>query len=227
MHAASKYGFSSHVLPSHTGFQAEFKIAYGTIDLKTHMSVCALEGGDFVAVDAVQLSPTAKLELDTLTSNGERLVAVLQTHPYHTLAIDNFHSLYPSSESRRWFGCPRHLQKFPHIVWAGDLNSPCARNTFEPELAMGVPAGAEFVNPLPPASNHFASVLVFHRPSKTMHVDDTLNFFDSPPTVLRWLTEYKDQVDRHLPNPSIPSSARSIRLSIHGPNPNPNPYPRT
>jgi hypothetical protein len=40
--------------------------------------------------------------------------------------------------------------------------------------------GAEFVNPLPEASNHFVSVFVFHRPSRTLHVDDTIIYGDRP-----------------------------------------------
>jgi dehydrogenase/reductase SDR family protein 12 len=181
------------VAPGFFHYQAEFKVAYGTIDLKTHMSVVARTDGEFIAIDAVKLSPAAKKELDELTFGGEGIVAVLQTHPYHTLAIEGFHEMYPASSSRQWFGCPRHLLKFPGIDWAGDLNTDCARKTFEPEIAMAVPAGAEFINPLPPASNHFASVLVLHRPSKTMHVDDTLNFFVKPPRLVKWLTEYTDQ----------------------------------
>lgn len=39
---------------------------------------------------------------------------------------------------------------------------------------MRIPNGAEFVNP----TNHFSSLFVFHRLSKTIHDDDTLMYFD-------------------------------------------------
>ena len=38
----------------------------------------------------------------------------------------------------------------------------------------------EFVNPLPESSNHLASVFVFHRASRTLHVDDTIIYGDHP-----------------------------------------------
>ena len=33
------------------------------------------------------------------------------------------------------------------VTWTGDLNTQEARDTFEPEIAMRIPDGSEFVNP--------------------------------------------------------------------------------
>ena len=41
---------------------------------------------------------------------------------------------------------------------------------------MRIPDGAEFDNPA--ANNHFSSVFVFHKESRTIHDDDTLMYFD-------------------------------------------------
>lgn len=41
--------------------------------------------------------------------------------------------------------------------------------------------GAEYFNPLPEAINHFISVFVYHRGSKTLHVDDTLVYIETSP----------------------------------------------
>ena len=60
--------------------------------MQTHMSVCKLADGNFVAIDAAVLSPKAKLELDELTDGGEKLVGCIMTHPFHTLAIPDFHA---------------------------------------------------------------------------------------------------------------------------------------
>ena len=46
-------------------------------------------------------------------------------------------------------------------------------------------SGAEFVNPLPESSNHFVSVFVFHRSSRTLHVDDTIVYGDHPSFLLK------------------------------------------
>lgn len=40
--------------------------------------------------------------------------------------------------------------------------------------------GAEYYNPRPEALNHFVSVFVYHRASKTLHVDDTLVYIEAP-----------------------------------------------
>jgi hypothetical protein len=45
--------------------------------------------------------------------------------------------------------------------------------------------GCEFVNPLPESNNHFVSVFVFHRPSRTLHVDDTIIYGDHPGFLLK------------------------------------------
>lgn len=39
--------------------------------------------------------------------------------------------------------------------------------------------GAEYYNPRPEALNHFVSVFVYHRESKTLHVDDTLVYIEA------------------------------------------------
>ena len=60
------------------------------------------------------------------------------------------------------------------ISWSGDLNDPCTRKVFEPDIEMRIPAGSEFVDPQPPTSNHFSNVFVFHPASKTVVQDDTV-----------------------------------------------------
>lgn len=42
---------------------------------------------------------------------------------------------------------------------------------------MRIPDGAEFIDPT--ENDHFSSVFVFHKESKTIHDDDTLMYFDS------------------------------------------------
>ena len=45
--------------------------------------------------------------------------------------------------------------------------------------------GAEFVAPTPEASNHFNSVFVLHKESKTIHVDDTIMYSENPGFLLK------------------------------------------
>eukprot|EP00026_Physarum_polycephalum_P012455 Phypoly_transcript_12764.p1 GENE.Phypoly_transcript_12764~~Phypoly_transcript_12764.p1 ORF type:complete len:152 (+),score=21.72 Phypoly_transcript_12764:594-1049(+) len=50
---------------------------------------------------------------------------------------------------------------------------------------MRIPAGAEFVAPMPEKSNHFSGMFVFHTASRVMHVDDTINVVEDPGLFLR------------------------------------------
>ena len=49
------------------------------------MSLARLSSGEYVAIDCAILSAVGKAELDLLTDNGRLLVAVLNTHPYHSV----------------------------------------------------------------------------------------------------------------------------------------------
>jgi hypothetical protein len=78
---------------------------------------------------------------------------------------------------------------------------------------MRIPAGAEFVNPQPERTNHFSNVFVFHKPSRTFHVDDTLMVFNNPGFLLRRGAGLKDggmyfhlSITNHglLPHPDSP-----------------------
>jgi hypothetical protein len=50
---------------------------------------------------------------------------------------------------------------------------------------MRIPDGADFITPA--ENNHFSSVIVLHAPSRTVHDDDTICYFESPGCVLRCL----------------------------------------
>jgi len=181
------------IAPGFWHCRAPFVLKKGPLsdDIKTHMSVCRLSSGKFVCIDAVKLAQEAKAELDQLTDNGNELEAVFHTHPFHSVAIASFHVCYPSSSTRKWFGCPRHLAMFTvdegknPITWSGDLRCCEVRKMYEPDVAMQIPAGSEFVDPKPPTSNHFSTVFVLHRSSKTLHVDDCIMYFDKPSALMR------------------------------------------
>jgi len=157
--------------------RAHFKIFLGLVDLGTHMSIIRLDNGRFLVVDTVQLSDGLKSEIDKLTDNGMKIEAVIGVHPFHTLAFPDFYKAYPKVA---YYGTPRHLRKLTEIPWVGSLDDCNVRKKWEPEVEMRIPAGGEFVNPVPESSNHFSSVFVFHKPSRTLHVDDTIMYGEDP-----------------------------------------------
>jgi hypothetical protein len=144
-----------------------------------------------VSIDAAVLSTEAKAEFDELTANGDKLEACIHTHPFHTLAIPAFHTAYPSTETRRYIGCPRHLAKITEdttgakINWSGDFQNPDVLDSFTPDLEMRIPDGCEFVDPQPQKTNHLSNVFVFHPASKTVLCDDTVMYFRETGALLR------------------------------------------
>jgi len=154
----------------------------GLLEFGTHMSIAQLPSGKFLIIDAIPITEQIKSEIDELTDKGAKIEAVLTTHPFHTLAISSLHEAYPNPP---YYGCPRHLRKFPGILWAGDLNDCKVRNLWEPDVEIRIPAGAEFVNPQPEKSNHFSCAFVFHRQSRTIHIDDTIIYNHQPGFLLK------------------------------------------
>ena len=152
------------------------------MDIETHMSLVKLRSGRFLVIDAVPISSSLKTQIDELTNGGSLIEACVMTHPFHTVYVQPFHALYPTL---RYYGTPRHLRNIP-IKWEGSLHEPEVRSLWENEgVFMRIPDGAEFEYPV--ESNHFSSVFVFHQDSRTIHVDDTIQYFENPGWVLSLL----------------------------------------
>ncbi len=77
------------------------------------------------------------------------------------------------------YGTARHHTLLPELSWAPErTESEAFARLFEGDFDFMVPAGVDFV----PSNEqlHFASVLAFHRATRVLHVDDTLNYFSLP-----------------------------------------------
>jgi len=168
--------------PGFFNIRGSYKIMIGLVDIGTHMSLVRLNSGKFLVIDAIPITDPIKAEIDKLTDNGTKIEAFIASHPFHTLSIPAFHKFYPKVE---YYGCPRHLKKFTDITWNGNLNDCNARNKWLPEVDLRVPSGSEFVAPLPEKSNHFSCVFVYHKASRTIHVDDTIMYCPHPGFLLK------------------------------------------
>ncbi|XP_037040368.1 uncharacterized protein LOC119077304 [Bradysia coprophila] len=150
------------------------------LEIGTHMSLIQLSNGNFLVIDTVALNDQLERELNELTNNGTKIEAVLAVHPFHTLAYSAFHRLYPNVP---YYGTPRHLRKLTEIKWAGQLDDKENKellSKWAPDVELRIPAGAEYFDPQPEDTNHFVSIFVYHRNSKTLHVDDTLIYAEDP-----------------------------------------------
>jgi len=183
--------------PGFYNIRASFRSFNGLVDIGTHMSIIKLPKGSFLVIDAVHLDKSLKAEIDVLTDNGNRIEAVLATHPFHSLGFNTFYKAYPHVQ---YIGTPRHFRTLKDIPWAGEISNPQILSRWSPDIQLRIPAAAEFKAPLPEKYNHFTCVWVYHKPSKTLHVDDTINYFDHPDALMKLAGKKTNLMEFH---PSI------------------------
>ncbi|KAJ3234847.1 hypothetical protein HDU78_005598 [Chytriomyces hyalinus] len=179
----------AEIAPGCFNLRAPFTVMAGMIDIGTHMSFIKLSSGKFVLLSTVQLDAQAKREIHDLTQGGDLIEAIIGTNPFHTLAFEQFYTLYPNAA---YYGTPRHLRKFKEIPWAGCVTDPSVLSRWMPDLALELTQGGEFDDPQPESTNHFAGVVAIHVPSKTMIVDDCFRVSRNPGFIERGIFGRRD-----------------------------------
>lgn len=148
----------------------------GVLDIGTHMSVVQRADGDFVVIDGVGLDASQRAAIMALTDNGERVVAVVNVHPFHTLHVEAMHRLFPGATLH---GTARHRQRTPSLPWSSEpVEHWKGNHPLDDLFDLSVPAGLDFVSS--DERVHVASVLVRHRQTGIVHVDDTFNVLAAP-----------------------------------------------
>mmetsp|Transcript_17760 Transcript_17760/g.36078 ORF Transcript_17760/g.36078 Transcript_17760/m.36078 type:complete len:323 (+) Transcript_17760:167-1135(+) len=156
-------------------FRGTFRL-YG-LNIGTQMSMVRSTGGDsgeWVFLDSYdpnELSHEANELINKLTDNGEKVEAILNLHPFHTVHCQNLHKAFPSA---KLVGTRRHKEQWPELPWAEGVLETKEKQTYWEEkynLEFSVPEGVDFISDNPDI--HFSSILATHAPSKTLHVDDT------------------------------------------------------
>jgi len=158
--------------------RGSFKIG-GLVDIGTHASLIRRANGRFVFLDAYSLPGDIEREVSELTDGGKDIEAILNLHPFHTVHVRKMHAQYPHA---KLYGTARHLSRFPELPWeAARTEDPELHAMFAEDFDFSVPRGVDFIS-----SNenvHFSSVLVLHRASKSIHVDDTLMYIRLPKAI--------------------------------------------
>ncbi|MBB3032640.1 hypothetical protein [Alteriqipengyuania lutimaris] len=155
--------------------RGSFKLG-GMVDLGTHCALVELPDGRFVFLDSYTLDEALKAKVDALTDGGKKVAAIINLHPFHTLHIEWMAKAYPQA---KLYGTKRHHEKFPGLKWESDTCQASALDgLFGDALAFSVPEGVQMV--CEDENVHFSSVLAYHRPSKTIFVDDTLSCIKAP-----------------------------------------------
>jgi hypothetical protein len=154
----------------------------GLIDVGTQVSLVRRSNGKFVFLDAYTLSPEVAEEVRSLTNAGADVEAIINVHPFHTMHVGDMHARYPQA---RLYGTDRHHEKFPEFPWEEQRSADSQLHSmFAEDFEFTVPRGVDFISDNEHV--HFSSVLVLHRASNTLHVDDTINHMKLP-SLVRWV----------------------------------------
>ena len=166
------------ILPIAEGFwnvRGSFKVA-GVVDVGTHASLVRLQTGKFVLLDSYTLGPEVEREIRAITDGGNDIEAILNVHPFHTVHVRWMHERFPNAAL---YGTARHLAKFPELPWeAARVEDAELHARFADDFAFQIPRGVDFISKN--ENVHFSSVLVMHRATATIHVDDTLMYVRLP-----------------------------------------------
>lgn len=155
--------------------RGSFRIG-GVVDIGTHASLIRLESGKFVFLDSYSFSGKVAREINALTNDGKDVEAIINLHPFHTIHVETMHAQFPDANL---YGTARHLSKFPHLPWEKiKAEDEAMQDLYADDLEFSVPRGVDFISDN--ENIHFSSVLAFHKPSKTIHVDDTYMFTRLP-----------------------------------------------
>lgn len=155
--------------------RGSFKVG-GLIDVGTHVSLVRLSSGRFVLLDSYSLDEATERAVLALTNDGRAIEAILNVHPFHTVHVRHMHAHFPNA---KLYGTSRHASKFPELPWERlRTEDPELHAIFDQDLDFSVPRGVDFISDND--NVHFSSVLVLHRASKTIHVDDTLMYVRLP-----------------------------------------------
>ncbi|TDH38533.1 hypothetical protein E2A64_05370 [Pseudohoeflea suaedae] len=156
-------------------FRGDFKIAK-VISVGTHMSLARRANGRFLLLDSYELDESDRNSLLALTDGGQAIEAIINVHPFHTLHCTAVHRLLPHA---RLIGTGRHHRKAPELPWEqGIIEDKATQAQFAEDLDFSVPAGVDLV--CANENVHFSSVLVRHRESGIVHVDDTIMVLAAP-----------------------------------------------
>ncbi len=151
-------------------------VVRGILPVGTQASLVRRKNGKYLLLDAIALDDETRQWVLAQTDGGQAIDAVLHLHPFHTIFVKAFHEAFPGA---KLYGTTRHHKRAPGLKWEALRTDEAAlHEMFADDLEFTVPRGVHLI---PENENlHFSSVLAFHPPSKTLHVDDTLNYVRLP-----------------------------------------------
>ncbi len=166
----------------------------GVIDIGTQASLVRLPTGRFVFLDSYDVDGAALREVMKLTDEGRKVEAILNVHPFHTIHCKAMHKRFPDA---LLYGSERHKSKAPDLPWErAKVEGPTVAERYADTFDFSVPKGVDYISA--DENVHFSSVLVRHKASATLHVDDTLTYLKLP-----WPLSWAFPSERILFHPTL------------------------
>lgn len=154
----------------------------GVLNVGTQAALIRLSGGGFAMLDSYPLTGAIRERVMQLTDQGQAVRAVLNLHPFHTLHCASIAQDFPDA---KLYGSKRHWAKHPTLAWQAEpVESPQVAAMFADDLSFSMPAGIDYISNN--ESVHAGSLLSWHKASKTLHVDDTINLIPVPRLLKRF-----------------------------------------
>jgi len=155
--------------------RGSYKIG-GVLDVGTQASLVQLASGKFVLLDSYTFNSETRRKVAEMTDGGEKIKAILNLHPFHTVHVQKMHEIYPDATL---YGTQRHHTRFPDLPWAElRTEDPALHELYAGDFDFSVPRGVDFISA--DENIHFSSVLALHKASMTIHSDDTLMYLRMP-----------------------------------------------
>ncbi|RJE79073.1 hypothetical protein [Paracoccus sp. JM45] len=154
----------------------------GVLNVGTQAALIRLSDGGFAMLDSYPLTGAMRDRVIQLTDKGQEVRVVLNLHPYHTLHCATIARDFPNA---KLYGSKRHWNKHPDLTWQPEpVESPAVAAMFADDLSFFMPAGIDYISDN--ESVHAGSLLAWHKASRTLHVDDTINLIPVPRLLKRF-----------------------------------------
>lgn len=182
--AAAAFAEKVDVADGVWNFRGDFKIAH-LLNLHTHATLFKTEEG-FVMLDAIDFNHHDLEHIKNIVGD-EGIKYFVHVHPFHTLYVKKAADHFPEAVH---IGTERHHEKIQDVTFHEVTTEQLLdkHSSMFKDFDFSVPDGARLVVPNDD-NTHSNSIFAYHKPSKTVHVDDSLFYVES--AVLSTLTRIR------------------------------------
>eukprot|EP01067_Filipodium_phascolosomae_P001690 Filipodium_phascolosomae@DN2093_c0_g1_i1.p2 len=154
----------------------------GFFNVGSHCTLVKLSEDSFVFLDSFGLTEEQLNFVYNMTDSGKKVTAIINVHPFHTVYAEWMHNHFPHA---KLYGTRRHKTEVPDLPWEKEQTETQEfQNLYKQHFQFSIPSGVDFISSDP--NIHFSSILVYHKATKSLHVDDTFIVVKAPLVPKSW-----------------------------------------